>query len=163
MWYHLKSWICAQSLCFNNCETPCISANIIFKIILCLLWIILTLRHKHGVYLVYSSKNLNVLLKIQWIFVISLNLFVIRNFWGTCSPFEVLKRYNGQRKVWEPLFYSMRNWSRRCLVCLRSSKSRRFLFIYSVALSLTNLRFLTWIRQLAFKPLTVLKRIVALS
>jgi len=25
LWYHLKSWICAQSLCFNNCETPCIS------------------------------------------------------------------------------------------------------------------------------------------
>ena len=24
MWYHLKSWICAKSLCFNNCETPCI-------------------------------------------------------------------------------------------------------------------------------------------
>jgi len=23
LWYHLKSWICAQSLCFNNCETPC--------------------------------------------------------------------------------------------------------------------------------------------
>ena len=23
MWYHLKSWIRAQSLCFNNCETPC--------------------------------------------------------------------------------------------------------------------------------------------
>ena len=22
MWYHLKSWICAQSLCFNNCENP---------------------------------------------------------------------------------------------------------------------------------------------
>jgi len=27
LWYHLKSWICAQSLCFKNCETPCTQCN----------------------------------------------------------------------------------------------------------------------------------------
>jgi len=34
----------------------------------------LSLRHKSGVYF-YSSKNLEVLLKIQWIFAILLSLF----------------------------------------------------------------------------------------
>jgi len=24
----LKSWICAQSLCFNNCETPCTDSDL---------------------------------------------------------------------------------------------------------------------------------------
>jgi len=38
-------------------------------------------------------SNMTLLLKIQWIFVILLSLFVIRNFRCTCSSIEVLKRY----------------------------------------------------------------------
>ena len=38
----------------------------------------------NGVYL-YSSTNLQVLLKIQWIFFVLLSLSVVRNFKGTCS------------------------------------------------------------------------------
>jgi len=51
----------------------------------------LTLRNKSGVYLC-SSKNPKVLLEIQWIFVILLNLFVIRKFRDTYSYAEMLKR-----------------------------------------------------------------------
>jgi len=40
------------------------------------------------------------LLKIQWIFLILLSFFVIRNFRGTCSSVEILK---GSEKGWEPL------------------------------------------------------------
>jgi len=36
---------------------------------------------------------MKVLLKIQWNFVILLSLFVIRNLRGTCSLFEMLKKY----------------------------------------------------------------------
>ena len=43
MWYHLKSWICAQSLCFNNCETPCTKAIEQNYFI--------TMRHQAGVHL----------------------------------------------------------------------------------------------------------------
>jgi len=44
-------------------------------------------------------------LKIQWIFVILLSLFVIKNFRGTRSYVEMLLAAGvyGQRKVWEPL------------------------------------------------------------
>jgi len=51
--------------------------NNIFKIIIWLLLNMLPLRHKNVVYL-YSSKNLKFLLKVQWIFLIFLSLFVIR-------------------------------------------------------------------------------------
>ena len=50
----------------------------------------LTLRHKNGVY-IWSSKILNILLKIKWIFVILLSLPVIRYLTGTCSSVEMLK------------------------------------------------------------------------
>jgi len=49
-----------------------------------------TLRHKYGVHLC-SSKNLKFLLKLQWMFVILLSLYVIRNFSGTFSSVEMLK------------------------------------------------------------------------
>jgi len=42
-----------------------------------------------------------VLLKIQWIFVILLSLYIIRNFRGTSSPAEGV---HGQRKVGNPCF-----------------------------------------------------------
>jgi len=45
-----------------------------------------------GVYL-YSPKNLKVLLKVQWIFVIFLTFFVIRSFRGTCLSVKLLKGY----------------------------------------------------------------------
>ena len=38
MWYHLKSWICAQSLCFNNCETPCTYCGQHFFLLLLLIY-----------------------------------------------------------------------------------------------------------------------------
>jgi len=50
----------------------------------------------------YSSKNLKVILKVQWIFVILLSLFVISNFKGTCSPVQMLTGYMVD-KGWEPL------------------------------------------------------------
>ena len=65
---------------------------------MCLLLNVLTLRHKNGVYL-YSSKNL---IKIKWIYIVLLSLFVIRNFRSTCSSVEMLKRYM-VRKGWKPL------------------------------------------------------------
>jgi len=50
----------------------------------------------------FRSKNLNVL-KIQWIFVISLGLFVKQNFRGTCSSVEMLNKVvHCQRKVGNP-------------------------------------------------------------
>jgi len=61
----------------------------------------LTLRHKNGVYL-YGSKNINVLLKIQWVFVILLSFFVIRNFRGTCSSVKMLKRYMVRERLETP-------------------------------------------------------------
>jgi len=42
---------------------------------------------------------MKVLLKIQWIFVILLILFVIRNFRGTCSSAEMLQGLHSHRKV----------------------------------------------------------------
>jgi len=71
------------------------------KIIIYLLLNILTLRRKKGVYL-YSSKNIKVLLKIQWIFVILLSLFVIRNFTGPCSSVEMLKGYMVRERLGTP-------------------------------------------------------------
>ena len=68
---------------------------------MCLLLNKLTLRHKSEVYL-YSSKNLNVLLKIQWVFVILLSLFVIRNIRGTCSSVEMLKGYMVKERLGNP-------------------------------------------------------------
>jgi len=45
---------------------------------------------KNGVFLcIYET--LKVLLKVQGIFVILLSIFVIRNFRGTCSSFEMIK------------------------------------------------------------------------
>jgi len=75
-----------------------ISANVIFKIIIWLLLNILTLRHKNGVYL-YGSKTVEVLLKIQWIYVILLSPFVIGYFRGTWSE-----------KGWELLYWKMHSW-----------------------------------------------------
>jgi len=54
------------------------------------MFIHITLRHKNGVY-VYNSKNLKVLIIIQWIFVILLSVFVIRTFRATCSSVEMVK------------------------------------------------------------------------
>ena len=62
---------------------------------------ILTLRHRNVVYL-YSSKNVKVILKIQWIFVILLSLFVIRNSSSKCSSVEMLKGYMVSEKLGPP-------------------------------------------------------------
>jgi len=43
-----------------------------------------------------------VLLKIQWIFVILLSLIVVRNFSGTCSSVEMLKRYTVRESLGTP-------------------------------------------------------------
>jgi len=52
----------------------------------------LTLRYQNGVYL-YSSENLEVLIKIKWIFLILFSLLVIRNLRCACSSVEMLKGY----------------------------------------------------------------------
>ena len=62
---------------------------------------VLTLRHKNRIFN-YSSKNAKVLLKIQWIFVIVLSLFVIRNFWCTCSSAEMPKGYMVRERLEPP-------------------------------------------------------------
>ena len=49
-----------------------------------------TLRHKNGVYL-YSFKILQILLKIQQVFVILFNFVVIRNFRASCSSVKMVK------------------------------------------------------------------------
>ena len=59
-----------------------------------------TLRHENGVYL-HSSKILQVLLKIQQIFVIVLSL-VIRNFRGTCSSVKMVKGYMFRERLGTP-------------------------------------------------------------
>jgi len=68
---------------------------------MCLLLNKSTLRHKSEAYL-YSSKNLNVLLKIQWVFVILLSLFVIRNIRSTCSSVVMLKGYMVKERLGNP-------------------------------------------------------------
>jgi len=60
--------------------------------IMCLLLNNLTSRHKSEVY-PYSSETLNIILKIQWVFVFLLSLFDIRNFRGTHSSVGMLKGY----------------------------------------------------------------------
>jgi len=47
-------------------------------------------------------------LKIKWVFVILLNLFVVRNFRGTCSSSEKLKVYMIRERLGTPaLCYGM--------------------------------------------------------
>jgi len=48
------------------------------------------------------SKNLKVILTIQWIFVILLNLFVIRYFKGACASDETLKGYMVRERLGTP-------------------------------------------------------------
>jgi len=61
----------------------------------------LNLRHKNGVHL-YSSENMKVLIKFQWIFVILLSFFVIRYFGVTCPSVEMLKGYMVTEKLGTP-------------------------------------------------------------
>jgi len=78
-----------------------ICQRIVFSNIIRLLLNIFTLRYKNG-FFIYSSKNIKVLLKIQWIFVILLSLFVIRNFMGTCTSVEMLIRYMVRKSLRTP-------------------------------------------------------------
>jgi len=59
------------------------------------------LRHKNGVYRCVS-ENLNVQLKIQWIFDILLSLFVKRNFRGACLSVEMLNGYMVRERLGTP-------------------------------------------------------------
>ena len=59
-----------------------------------------------------SSENLKVLLKIHWIFVVLLSLFVIRNFKGACSSVEMLKGYMVRERL-VTLVYSSRRTPKR--------------------------------------------------
>jgi len=63
----------------------------------------ITLRHIKGIY-IRTSKNLKVLLKIQWIFVISLAFF-IRNL-GVHAHRPKCGRSIWSEKGWEPLVYN---------------------------------------------------------
>jgi len=63
-----------------------------------------TLRNKHGVYL-YSSENVKVLLKIQWIFIILLSLFVTRGFRGTCGSVNLPKGYMVRKRLGNSWFW----------------------------------------------------------
>jgi len=47
--------------------------------------------------------RIKVLLKIQWIFVILLSLFVIRNFRGSRSSVEILKGYTVKERFGTPV------------------------------------------------------------
>jgi len=59
------------------------------------------LRHKNGINL-NLYKNVEVLLKVKWIFVILLSLFVIRNFMGMCSSVKILKGYMVRERLGTP-------------------------------------------------------------
>jgi len=61
----------------------------------------LILRNKNRVYL-HISKNLKVLLKIQWVFVTLISLIVIRNFRSTWSSVEKLKGYMVRERLGTP-------------------------------------------------------------
>ena len=62
----------------------------------------LPLRHKNVVYL-YSSKNLKVLLKVQWIVLIFLSLFVIRTSGVHArSSVDMLKGYIVRERLGTP-------------------------------------------------------------
>jgi len=58
----------------------------------------------------HSYKNLKVLLKIKWIFVISLSLFVIINFGDTCSSVAMLKGYLIRESLITPTLEDQRKW-----------------------------------------------------
>ena len=59
-------------------------------------------KYKNGFYL-YSSKNLEVPLKIQSIFVILLSFLILKNFRGTCSSIEMLKGYMVRERLGTPV------------------------------------------------------------
>jgi len=69
-------------------------------------WHKLTLWNKNGVYL-YSSKNLKVLLKIQWIFVILLSVFVVIRSLRIHTHMPKCWRGTWSEKGCEPLFQLM--------------------------------------------------------
>jgi len=100
---HLR-WALERKKIFTYFLFPNIYAYIseyyFFKI-MCVFLNILPLRHKSRVHL-YCSKNAKVLLKIQWIFVILLSLFVNR-FQGACSSVEMLKAYMARKRFWRPV------------------------------------------------------------
>ena len=75
--------------------------NIIFKNDYVLLLNKLVLRHKSEIY-PYSSETLNLLFKIQWVFVILLSLFVMRKVRATCSSAEMLKRCMVKERLGTP-------------------------------------------------------------
>jgi len=61
----------------------------------------LSWRHKNGVYF-YSSKNLEFLLKVQWIFAIFTQPFFMTNLRGTCLSTE-LKGYIVRERLGTPV------------------------------------------------------------
>jgi len=68
---------------------------------MCLLLNNLSSRHKSEVY-PYTSETLNIILKIQWVFVFLLSLFDIRNFRGTRSSVGMLKGYMVKERLGTP-------------------------------------------------------------
>ena len=51
----------------------------------------------------YLYIHFKIMLIGKYIFVIFLNLFVVRNFKGTCSPIEMLKRYMARERLETPV------------------------------------------------------------
>jgi len=64
-----------------------------------------TYRLCHFEIFMHSSVNsiFKIMLIGEYIFVIFLNLFVIRNFRGTCSSIEVLKGYMARESLGTPV------------------------------------------------------------
>ena len=64
-----------------------------------------TYRLCHFEIFMHSSVNsiFKIMLIGKYIFVIFLNLFVIRNFMGTCSSIEVLKGYMARESLGTPV------------------------------------------------------------
>ena len=52
---------------------------------------------------IFIHSSVNIISKIMHIFVIFLNLFVIRNFRGTCSSIEMLKGYMARESLGTPV------------------------------------------------------------
>jgi len=64
-----------------------------------------TYRLRHFEIFIHSSVNIifKIMLIGKYSYVILLNLFVMRNFTGTCSSIEMLKRYMARESLGTPV------------------------------------------------------------
>jgi len=83
-----------------------ISVNIIFEnymhIVKCIYYYTLIVKYINFIKTGCTFIVLKIPINIQWIFVILLILFVVRNFRGTCLSVEMLKQYMVRKRLGTP-------------------------------------------------------------